>query len=163
VWGCSNFELNWPHWLFGNRRVEVHAWADRYRGTHFDTFTRDDWRRRFEEFAESLRGRDVYITVDMDCLREQDAITNWENGLFSAEEVAWAVGRLRSAANVIGGDICGAYSPPIYERRLQRFAAEWDRPKLPPRDMDSARAINTASLRMIWPALSSPTPAPRQH
>ena len=86
----------------------------------------------------------------MDCL--QDAATNWENGLFTADDVTWAI---RSLRNVVGGDICGAYSPPVYARRLQRFAAEWDHPKLPPRDLNRAREINTVAVERIWPVLSS--------
>lgn len=155
VWGCGNFELNWPARLFGNRRVEVHGWAERYPRSRFDTVTRNNWRTRFGEFTETLRGQDVYVTVDMDCLLENDAVTNWESGLFTPDDVAWAIRFVRSHANVIAGDVCGAYSPPIYERGLQRFAAEWDRPNLPPRDLTRARAINTASLRTIWPALTS--------
>jgi arginase family enzyme len=163
VWGCGNFELNWPTRLFGNRRLEVRAWAERYPG--LGGITRNNWRSQFEEFAASLSDQDVYVTVDMDCLRQEEAVTNWENGLFSADDVAWAIGCLRSRVNVIGGDVCGAYSPPVYERRLQRLAAEWDRPKRLPQDLARARAINTASLKPIWSALvgssgfSSPPPA----
>ena len=62
------------------------------------------------------------MTVDMDCLREEDAATDWEPGLFSAEEVAWAIGRLRQHATMIFGDVCGATSPPTYARAFQRFA-----------------------------------------
>jgi arginase family enzyme len=160
VWGCGNFELNWPHRLFGHRRVEVYGWAERYPRSRFDTVTRNDWQSRFEEFAETLRGQDVYVTVDMDCLRPEDAVTNWESGLFTPEDVAWAIGCIRSRAKVIGGDICGAYSRPLYERRLQRFAAAWDHPKLPPPDPARARAINTASLQTIWPALVNSTETP---
>ena len=152
VWGCGNFELNWPARLLGVRGIEVHAWKERYpkRGD----MTPTNWRSQFEEFARSLRGQDTYITVDMDCLR--DAVTNWENGLFSADDVAWAVSTLRSHANVIGGDICGAYSIPVYERRRQRFAAEWDHPKISTPDREQARAINTELVRTI---LTTLTPA----
>ncbi|HEX9502485.1 MAG TPA: arginase family protein [Thermoanaerobaculia bacterium] len=160
VWGCGNFELNFPARIFGSRRVEVHAWAERY--PNRGQMTRNNWRTQFEEFADSMRDRDVYITVDMDCLREEDAVTNWESGLFSADEVAWAIGVLRAHANVIGGDVCGAYSPPIYERRKQRFAAEWDHPKVTPPDPERARQVNTASLQIILPALTTPTPARSQ-
>jgi arginase family enzyme len=152
VWGCGNFELNWPNRIFGNHDVEVFGWRERYpeRGR----ITRGNWMEAFAAFAESLRSRDVYITVDMDCLREDDAITNWENGLFSAEDVAWAITLIRERANVIGGDICGAYSKPVYARPLQRFAAEWDHPKRPPTQMEQARAINARSAATIWNALS---------
>lgn len=144
VWGCGNFELNWPARMFGNPRVEAFGWIERYprRGR----ITRDDWRSEFERFAKSIVG-DVYVSVDMDCLA--DAITNWENGLFTADDVAWAI---RSLPDVTGGDICGAYSPPVYARSRQRFAAEWDHPKLPPRDLEHARAVNTKLVETIWPA-----------
>lgn len=146
VWGCGNFELNWPARMFGNRRVDVYGWIERYpkRGR----ISRSDWRAKFESFAESIRG-DVYVSVDMDAL--QDAATNWENGLFAADDIAWAIGRL---PNVVAGDICGAYSPPVYARRGQRFAAEWDHPKISPPDIEKARAINTAAVETIWLALS---------
>jgi hypothetical protein len=116
--------------------------------------TLDNWRSEFTRFAENLGN--VYITVDMDCLR--DAVTNWENGLFSPDDIAWAIGQLRSRANVIGGDVCGAYSKPVYERRRQRFAAEWDHPKMTPPDPERARAVNTAALQVIWPALAATAP-----
>ena len=154
VWGCGNFELNWPARLFGSRdrRLDVHGWVERY-GERADCVTREDWRPRFEQFAESLRGQDIYVTVDMDCLRAEEAMTNWENGLFTADDVAWAIGALRSVGSVVGGDVCGAYSLPVYARRLQRFAAEWDRPKLPPPDLAKARAVNTPAVQTIWPVL----------
>lgn len=152
VWGCGNFELKWPARVWGNHRVDVHGWVERYGGRP-DCVTYGEWRARFEEFAASLRGRDVYVTVDMDCLRDGEVVTNWENGLFTADDIAWAIGQLRATANVIGGDICGAYSPPVYARRKQRFAAEWDRPKLPAPDLLKAREINTRSALKIWDGL----------
>ena len=150
VWGCGNFELNWPARIFGSAGVEVFAWKERYpkRGR----ISHDNWRSEFVRFAETPG--DVYVTVDMDCLR--DAVTNWENGLFTADDISWAISNLRS---VIGGDICGAYSRPVYERRRQRFAAEWDHPKMPRLDLDQARAINTAAVKTIWPALTKSIPA----
>jgi hypothetical protein len=75
--------------------------------------------------------------------------TNWENGLFSADDVAWAIRTLREHATVVAGDICGAWSTPRYERRLQRFAAEWDHPKVTP------RAPSVESLATIWGALTA--------
>ena len=147
VWGCGNFELNWPWRIFGDRRADVYGWSERYpkRGR----IARENWRSRFGTFAKGIEGS-VYVSVDMDCL--QDAATNWESGLFTAEDVAWAI---RQLPEVIAGDVCGAYSPPVYARRRQRFAAEWDHPGLPPRDIDAARAINTAAVTKIWPAFSA--------
>lgn len=163
VWGCGNFECWWPHQIFGNRRaersgiLEVHPWADdrplkdRQRK---GAILRDDWRERFEEFAKCLGGKNVYVTIDLDCLRSEQATTNWESGRFTVADLEWALGKLREFAPIIGGDICGAYSPPKYARRKQRFAAEFDRPKLAPQNLDKARAINLATFEKLWPLLT---------
>ena len=163
IWGCGNFECWWPHQLFGNRRaeragiLEVHPWADdrplkdRQRK---GAILGEDWRERFEGFAKRLGGEKVYVTIDFDCLRGEQAMTNWENGRFTVADLEWALGKLRESAPIIGGDICGAYSPPKYARRKQRFAAEFDHPKLAPPSPEKARETNLVALKKLWPLLA---------
>lgn len=163
VWGCGNFECWWPGQAFGNRsaeragRLEVHAWADgqsaarqKRRGVIFAA----TWREEFGRFVAGLRGANVYISVDLDCLRRGDAVTNWENGKFSVDDVAWAIGALQREARVIGGDLCGAYSTPRYARRKQRFLSEMDHPKLPPANPAEAQTVNRRVLDQLWPVLT---------
>lgn len=164
VWGCGNFECWWPGQLFGNRRAEktgrlaVHPWADdrppsaqKRRGA----VLRANWRERFADFAESLDRANIYITIDLDCLRFEEAVTNWENGLFTGDDLAWALRQLRSGgAQIVGGDICGAFSPPLFARRKQRFAASIDHPKLPEVDLERARNVNLKSFEKLWPLLA---------
>jgi len=163
VWGCGNFECWWPHQVFGNRRAEragvlaVHPWADdrpakdhQRRGA----ILRENWRERFEQFSESLSNENIYITIDLDCLRIEEAMTNWENGRFSVADLEWALARLRESCRMVGGDICGAYSPPKYARRKQRFAAEFDHPKIQLPNEDKVRAINLPTLERLWPLLA---------
>jgi arginase family enzyme len=160
VWGCGNFECWWPHQIFGNRRaeragiLEVHPWADdrpakdrQRRGA----ILRDNWRDRFERFSKSLVDENLYITIDLDCLRIEEAVTNWESGRFSVADLQWALGKLHESCRIIGGDICGAYSPPKYARRKQRFAAEFDHPKIRLPEGNEIRAINLAALEKLWP------------
>jgi arginase family enzyme len=159
VWGCGNFELRFPSRLFANRsgRLKIHAWAERQPPSvqrRFDCMTADNWRDRFNEFAEGLKGRDIYITVDLDCLRREEAITNWENGLFTAADVAWAISELRRTANVIGGDLCGAASKPLYARFRQELAGKWDHPRISYANQEMAAAINRQSLNVIWRVLT---------
>jgi hypothetical protein len=166
-WACGDFELRFPSRLFADRAalrrgaLQVNAWAERQPPAvqkRFDCMTRENWRGRFEQFAKGLAGRDVYVTVDMDCLRAEEAVTNWENGLFAAEDVAWAVGALRANAKIVGGDVCGAYSLQSYARSFQRLAGKWDHPKIAVLDDAEARRINRQSLETIWPALTDPSP-----
>lgn len=163
VWGLGNFELHWPNRLFACRaalregRLTVHPWAERLpardRGL-WPCVTRADWRDAFESFVRSMAGGAVYITVDLDCLAGEEAATNWENGLFTAADVAWAIGRLREQTRIAGGDVCGAWSVPHYARWTQRFAARFDHPKLPAVDPVAAQRKNLAALEQIWPVLT---------
>lgn len=162
VWGCGNFECWGWHRIWGNHadvrrgRLAVHPWADerspeeRARAT---SITRENWREKFARFAERLRGKAIYTTVDLDGLRAEDAVTNWENGRFSAEDVAWALGELRRHGTLVAGDLCGARSAAAYTRWTQRFASETDHPELPPFDRTEAARINGRSFATIWPHL----------
>lgn len=163
VWGCGNFECWWPSQIFGNRRaeregrLELYPWADQRpaaqqgrRGAIF----RATWRDEFGRFVAELAGANVYVTVDLDCLQLSDAITNWESGRFTVEDVAWALGELRRGSRVVAGDLCGAFSPPAYARRKQRFVAWMDHPKSPPWELQHARAINHTALEKLWPVLT---------
>lgn len=162
VWGCGNFELEWPGRMFGNLRavkngrLEIHAWAERFSRNvqrRFNCMTRENWRQRFEQFAHGLLGQAIYVTVDLDCLRAEEAATNWENGLFSPSDVSWAIEQLRQRGRVVAGDVCGAYSKAVYERRTQKLAGWWDHPKVPHGDVAAAKQQNLTALRAIWPAL----------
>lgn len=163
IWGCGNFELNWPNRIFGNvaalrsGRLEIFAWEERYgHGGRkpWHRIARSNWRERFSAFAAGLVQTSVYVTVDIDCLAAGEAVTQWEQGLLTAEDVAWALKTLRSACHVLGGDLCGAWSPPVYARATQKFASDFDHPKLPEIALATAREVNVRAFRTIWPALS---------
>jgi arginase family enzyme len=163
VWGCGNFECWWPGQLFGNRRaeregrLEVHPWADGRPPSVWSrrgAILRGNWRERFAEFVRALQGSNLYVTIDLDCLRAEEAVTNWESGRFTVEDVAWALTQLRASARIVGGDICGAFSPPVYARLKQRFAAEMDHPKLLAQDLETATKINLGAFEALWPILA---------
>jgi arginase family enzyme len=165
VWGCGNFECWWPHQIFGNRRaeradiLEVHPWADDRPAKDRQrkgAILRDNWREHFEQFLNTLAGENVYITIDLDCLCADKAVTNWEAGRYTIVDLAWALGKLRGSSPIVGGDICGAYSQPEYARWKQRFAAEFDHPKIQLPDKDKIRATNLATLEKLWPLLTQP-------
>jgi len=164
VWGCGNFELRWPHLIFGNKadvrkgRLQIFPWVERHqpRGKNpWATISRSSWREQFEAFVEKYRGRKIYITIDMDCLNPMEAVTNWENGLFTVEDLVWALSMMRSKNKIIGGDLCGAYSPPCYARWKQRFASEFDHPKIPVVDEREAQEVNRRVCEEIFPVLTA--------
>jgi arginase family enzyme len=163
VWGCGNFECWWPWQIFGNRRAEqkgdldVHPWADdrplkdrQRRGA----ILRENWREQFERFVRNLNQMGVYVTIDLDCLRAEEAITNWENGRFAVADIIWALRTLRQKSRIIAGDICGAFSPPSYARWKQQVASEFDHPKFRRPDADEIQRINTRAVQALWLVLA---------
>ena len=163
IWGCGNFELNWPGNLFVNRRalrekrLAVWPWTERLQASgrrRWPGMTRADWRAQFAEFARGLSRKNVYVTVDLDCLAAGQAATNWEHGLFTAEDLCWALGEISAQAKIIGGDLCGAFSAQRYARWTQRLAARFDHPpETGLHDLDA----NLRAFAIIWPALTART------
>lgn len=162
VWGCGNFECWWPGRLLGNRRAQragelsLHPWADNRPAQDRHppgAILRSNWREHYQRFVRQIAGHNVYVTVDMDCLGPDEAITNWENGCFVADDLVWALAQLRGHVQILGGDICGAHSKPEYARWKQKFASQFDHPKLPPHSPEEIRRINDAALEQLWPAL----------
>jgi hypothetical protein len=163
IWGCGNFELAFPARLFANHRalrsgrLEVHGWTERQnRQTQkrFPCMNRKNWRESFSQFANALSEESIYITIDLDCIREEEAVTNWENGLFTVEDLVWALGELHQNTKVIGGDLCGGFSKPVYARGKQRLVAQWDHPKQDFIDEGVARQKNLRTLDSLWPVLT---------
>jgi hypothetical protein len=162
IWGCANFELNPPHRWFANHaalragRLEMWPWIDRFGPSarrRWDGIEPPNWQDRFAKFAAGLTGTPVYVTIDMDCLAPDTAATDWEQGLFTPADIAWALGHLHEFATIVGGDLCGAHSPAQYTRWTQRRTALIDHPKKPAPDPESAVRINLAAAAQIWPAL----------
>jgi arginase family enzyme len=164
IWGCGNFELNWPGYLWISRtalkaqRLAVWPWAERLKPSgrkRWGGIVRETWREDFSQFSRGLAGQAIYVTVDMDCLDERVAATNWEQGLFTAEDVAWALGEIRKHARIVGGDLCGAFSPQAYARPIQRFLATRDHPPLAERSPAETRERNAGVFADIWPVLTA--------
>lgn len=164
IWGCANFELNPPHRWFANHkalrsgRLEVWPWIDRFGPSarkRWDGINSENWQDRFAKFAAGLTDIPIYVTIDMDCLKPESATTDWEQGLFTADNVGWALGKLREFTTIVGGDLCGAYSPAQYIRWSQRQTALIDHPKKPGFDTESAQRLNLKAARQIWPALAA--------
>lgn len=162
VWGCGNFECWWPARITGNNRaeregrLEVHPWADdrspqeqHRRGA----ILRDNWREKFATFSDRLGKAEVYVTIDLDCLCAEEAMTNWEAGRFTVDDIVWALGLLRAKTRVVAGDICGAWSQPRYARWKQRFASQMDHPRLPEPSVEAAKRTNLRTLRRLLPCL----------
>ena len=162
IWGCGNFECNFPGRLLGNRnaaregRLIVHPWEQKGMGypAWLSPLKPETWRSQFLGWTEKRAGARVYVTIDMDCLANTEAATNWEQGRLTCEDVVWALGALREKVEVIGGDLCGAWSEPKYATRFQRLAGWFDHPSLPPMEERERQQRNGRAFAKLWPALT---------
>jgi arginase family enzyme len=174
VWGCGSFECLFPGRLLGNSRackrgrLKVVPWAKENRKypVWLSPMTSASWREKFTHFAKAIAASDVYVTIDLDCLVESEAVTNWENGSYSISEISWAINQLRKRTNIVGGDLCGASSSPRFAGWFQRFASKIDHPKDRRISVSEQQSINREVFSSIWPALTegdkdllNPTPA----
>lgn len=53
----------------------------------------------------------VYISIDKDVLQEQEALTNWEQGVMNLEELLTALRETVRVKQVCGVDVCGEMYP----------------------------------------------------
>ncbi len=120
VWGCGNFECRLPWRLLGNRRAAkthrllVYPWRQRRvrYPAYFNPLRTGNWKTLFMDWLDHHHDHKVYVTIDLDCLASGEALTNWENGRFTCDDVIWALRTLREKVEIIGGDLCGAWSRP---------------------------------------------------
>ena len=138
VWGCGSFECGFPWRLLGNRsacrsgRLRVAPW--RSEGKSYPFMASSDFACRLASLLlpnmwNPFLVYTIYVTVDLDCLGESDAVTNWENGRFALSDLVWAITFLRQKVQLVGGDLCGAFSPMRYGSRFQSLAGRFDHPR----------------------------------
>ena len=161
VWGCGSFECGLPWRLLGNRsacrsgRLRVAPWQSE--GKNYPSWlhpiSTSNWRPAFTQYVESIQIPAIYVTVDLDCLRESDAITNWENGRFALADLVWAITLLRQKVRIVGGDLCGAFSAMRYGSRFKALASRFDHPRQRIVTDHERRSVNLRALETIWPHL----------
>lgn len=56
-----------------------------------------------------LKSKKIYLSIDKDCLKANYSLTNWEEGLFSLEELSIFLGMIKNNLDIAGVDILGDY------------------------------------------------------
>ena len=81
-----------------------------------------------QEILSHIPTQNVYISVDKDCLRAEDAITNWEQGTLPLETMIACIAAIRAQHSIVGADTVGDYSPPVFHSPLKWIGSFLDRP-----------------------------------
>ncbi len=108
-----------------------------------------------QEILSHISTQNVYISVDKDCLRAEDAITNWEQGTLPLETMTACIAAIREKHAIVGADTVGDYSPPVFNSPLKWVGSFLDRPANAWRMQTSANAnaVNGAANVKIALAL----------
>ena len=83
----------------------------------------------FLHILRRLPAKRVYVSIDKDCLRNEYALTNWEEGRMSLEELLLVLKMIKDNLDIAGVDITGDYSREDIKGRFKRIAVYLDRPK----------------------------------
>ncbi|MBO9707282.1 MAG: arginase family protein [Caulobacter sp.] len=98
----------------------------------------------------------VYVTIDKDVLRHEDAATNWDQGRTSLAFLEAMLARILDEHRLIGADVVGDWTRPRYggglaAGLLKRAEAMLDQPWSPPRPAlrQVNEGVNRRLLRMF--------------
>jgi arginase family enzyme len=108
------------------------------------------------DLIKRLPVRKAYISIDKDCLRKDFALTNWEEGFLSLDELLVMVKIMDDNLDLIGLDITGDYSEPVISSGLKSALSRLDHPKRVAADdyaKDSILKINEQTNLKILQAL----------
>ncbi|MFY9402432.1 MAG: hypothetical protein WAQ07_03350 [Candidatus Omnitrophota bacterium] len=89
---------------------------------------KEDLSSFFLSLILSLPTKKAYISIDKDCLKDDYALTNWESGFLSLDELLTMIKLIKDNLDIAGVDITGDYSKPTYRSFLKSIASCLDHP-----------------------------------
>lgn len=107
-------------------RVEKGTFASRL---HWTELRNQDLASFFKGVLARLPSRKVYVSIDKDCLKNDFAITNWEEGKLSLEELLLMLQLIKENMEIVGVDVTGDYSPVRLRGTFKQCMSHFDHPK----------------------------------
>lgn len=83
----------------------------------------------FLSLVKRLPTKEVYISVDKDCLNKESALTNWEEGLLKLDELLLMLKLIKENRDIVGMDIAGDYSKIAVAGAVKAILSGLDHPK----------------------------------
>lgn len=81
------------------------------------------------QIVAGLKTKQVYVSIDKDCLKPGYALTNWEEGSLELEELLTILKVIKEYTDIVGLDITGDYSKVNIKNRIKSFCSRLDHPK----------------------------------
>lgn len=100
-----------------------------YNKIYWDELKGKNLREFFALLLKRLATKQVYISIDKDCLKKEYALTNWEEGLLSLEDLVDMLKAIKENLDIVGMDITGDYSKICISGKLKNFFSRLDHPK----------------------------------
>lgn len=83
----------------------------------------------FLSFLKRIPTEKVYISIDKDCLKREYALTNWEEGSLSLDELLLMLKLIKENLDIVGVDITGDYSEICIRNKFKRLFSYLDHPR----------------------------------
>lgn len=102
-------------------------------------------------FTDDLKKFPLYVSVDKDVLRVEDAVVNWDSGHLTLAETATVLRTFVRAAggNLAGADLLGDWSPVRLHGWLPRLMHWTEHPRLTIEPAEAARRNEIANLALL--------------
>ncbi|MDI3327954.1 MAG: hypothetical protein QJR06_05345 [Alicyclobacillaceae bacterium] len=111
---------------------------------------RGDPGNRPEQLLPYIPTQSLYISIDKDVLRPEEAGTNWDQGSMAVQELLNLLGALAARRSIFAMDVCGETSP-----RLPGLPTPEEQ-----RNISANERVNLNLLR-FWRRVSRTSPLPR--
>ena len=168
---CSD-DLAFPELKTGNLRavregrLEIRPWrrppsrvwrdydcgpAHRSQGGYIEwaNLADEDFRAVLCDIIAELPTNAVWLTIDKDVLAEEEASTNWDQGLMSVDHLIEAVKLFALRARILGIDVCGDYSQPRFRDPFRAALAHFDHPAKPVPSAGALRRNAVTNARLL--------------
>ncbi|MCX5707150.1 MAG: hypothetical protein NTW13_05830 [Candidatus Omnitrophica bacterium] len=96
---------------------------------YWDELKDKDLQVFFSSMLSRIPTKKVYVSIDKDCLKSKYALTNWEEGLLSLDELLLMLRLIRDNFDIAGLDITGDYSKNFTAGRFKSFISRLDHPR----------------------------------
>ena len=84
---------------------------------------------RLRSIIAELPTQSVWISIDKDVLRPEEAESNWDQGQMPLLALIVALRLAARLRNIVGIDVCGDYSPPKFSSPWKALSAWFDHPR----------------------------------